>query len=96
MTILTILTVYIAIALTVIVWALMKLAAPTLREEHRDPHERRPIVNEIKKMVGIKKRGSIFIPPSESEEARQRFIEERKKLGLDTPINLLRDEDNEI
>lgn len=41
----------------------------------------------MKEVVVGKKRGAIFIPPSDTEELRQELIERNKAAGLDTPIN---------
>jgi len=94
MSVLTIILAYIAIVMTIITWALMRLLRPTLRQDHHDPKERSPIKNEVKRMIGIKPKGSIFIPPSDADEERQRIIEDRAAQGLDTPIDLLREKDD--
>lgn len=86
----------IALELGIFLWSLREFIRSSLREKHSDPKERRPIVNELKKIVGIRRKGTIFIPPSERELDRQRLIEERRAQGLDTPIDMLRDQDDEI
>lgn len=59
--------------------------------------------SELKKMsksgirveVEPKKRGAIFVPPSDIDIERERIIEERRAQGLDTPIDMLRERTND-
>lgn len=44
---------------------------------------------------GNKRKGSIFIPPTDIDAERERIIEERKAQGLDTPVDMLRERTNE-
>lgn len=41
------------------------------------------------------KKGSVFIPPSEIDEERERILAERSAEGLDTPIDLLREKNDD-
>ena len=78
------------------IWLMMKsYKTPIITGAQLNPANVKSLWNEAteqaQKLVSPKPRGSIFMPPDELEEERQRIIANRAAQGLDTPIDLLRE-----